>query len=162
LRLLNTPMHIRTFQPGDEAVLWRLFFDTIRGVNIRDYTYEQVCAWAPDEHDPERWAARIRGLNPFICEVNSVIAGYADLQPTGYIDHFYVSKDFQRKGVGSRLFDRIRQEAISLQLRELTADVSITARPFFEHFEFTVVKMQSLDVNGVTLRNFHMRCELCP
>ena len=153
-------MKIRRFRDGDEKALRRVFFDTIRTVNRRDYTEEQVRAWAPDEYDERHWRQRIQKLDPFICEVDGVIAGYADLQPSGYIDHFFVSKDFQRQGVGATLFSRIHDEAAALELRELTADVSITARPFFERFEFTVVKTQNVTINGVVLQNFHMRRKL--
>ena len=34
--------------------------------------------------------------------------------------------------------------------------VSITAKPFFEHFEFRVVKEQQVAINGQVLTNFLM------
>ena len=151
---------IRRFQPGDEGVLRQLFFETIRNVNLRDYTDEQVRAWAPDDYDPDHWAERIRKLNPFVCEIDGEIAGYADLQPNGYVDHFFVSRHFQRQGVGAALFRQIEQEARALELDELSAEVSITARPFFEHFGFEVVDSQQVTINDVTLDNFRMRRRL--
>ncbi len=150
-----TPL-IRRFQPGDETALHRLFFETIRNVNRQDYSDEQVRAWAPDDYDPQHWAERIQKLNPFVCEVDGEIAGYADLQPDGYIDHFFVSRHHQRQGVGRTLFGQIEQDARAAGLQELHADVSITARPFFEHFGFEVAERQKVIVNDVTLENFRM------
>jgi len=147
---------IRRFQAGDETMLRTLFFDTIRNVNRRDYTEEQVRAWAPDDYDAERWATRMRKLDPFVCEIDGDIAGYADLQPSGYVDHFYVSKNFQRQGVGTALFGHIEKEAGARQLKELSADVSITARPFFEHMGFRAIRRQQVRINGVALDNFRM------
>ena len=147
---------IRRFRRGDEAALHQLFFETIRSVNRQDYTEEQVRAWAPDDYDDVRWAARIRNLNPFICEIDGEIAGYADLQPSGLIDHFFVSRHFQRQGVGTALFERIEEEAELLELEELHSNVSITARPFFERFGFEVVERQRLTINDVALDNFRM------
>ncbi|MDJ0751526.1 MAG: GNAT family N-acetyltransferase [Woeseiaceae bacterium] len=148
--------HVRRFRTGDEETLHRLFFETIREVNRKDYTEEQVRAWAPEDYDAGRWSARIRSLNPFICEIDGEIAGYADLQPSGYIDHFFVSRRFQRQGVGSILFDQIEREARATGLEILSADVSITAKPFFEHFGFKVVERQRVTMNGVALDNFRM------
>ncbi len=148
---------IRRFTDGDEGALRQLFFETIRNVNRRDYTDEQVRAWAPDDYDAEHWTARIRTLNPFVCEIDGEIAGYADLQPNGYIDHFFVSRHYQRQGVGSALFRQIEQEARALAVDELSAEVSITAKPFFEHFGFKVVERQQVTINDVTLDNFRMR-----
>ncbi len=148
--------HVRRFRAGEEETLRRLFFETIREVNRKDYTEEQVRAWAPENYDTRRWSARIRSLNPFICEIDGEIAGYADLQPSGYIDHFFVNRRFQRQGVGSTMLDRIEQEARATGLKMLSAHVSITARPFFEHFGFEVVERQRVMINGVALDRFHM------
>ncbi len=148
--------YIRRFQRGDEAALRQLFFETIRNVNRQDYTEEQVRAWAPEDYDAEYWATRIQDLNPFICEIDGEIAGYADLQSSGLIDHFFVSRHFQRKGVGSALFAQIEKEAQLLELESLHSNVSITARPFFEHFGFKVVEQQQLTINDVALTNFRM------
>ena len=153
--MATTPL-IRRFRPGDEELLYRLFFETIRHVNRRDYSDEQVRAWAPDEYDRQLWAERIQALNPFVCEVDGEIAGYADVQANGYIDHFYVDRRLQRLGVGTALMRQIEQEALSLALEQLSADVSITARPFFEHFGFRVVRRQQITIGGVTLDNFRM------
>ncbi len=46
---------IRRYQVGDEPKLWQLFFHTVRQINIRDYSTEQVEAWAPDNFDSEVW-----------------------------------------------------------------------------------------------------------
>ena len=53
-------------------------------------------------------------------------------------------------------FHQIEQDARALTLEELSADVSITARPFFEHFGFAVVERQQVTINDVTLDNFRM------
>jgi len=149
-------MLVRKYQPGEETELWRLYFNTVRTVAIRDYTFEQVRAWAPDEVDPERWRRRIEGINPFVCVRGQVIVGYADLQPTGYIDHFFVHHQWQGQGVGKRLFETIESEAKLQDVDQLSADVSITARPFFESRGFRVVAPQEVTLGTVVLRNFKM------
>jgi GNAT superfamily N-acetyltransferase len=78
-------------------------------------------------------------------------------QQSGYIDHFFVAAGATRQGVGSLLMDRIHVTALSAGLQSLFSDVSVTARPFFEHWGFEVEGRQSLVVNGVSLANFRMR-----
>ena len=148
---------IRQFRHGDEEALLALFRNTIRNVNRRDYSAEQVRAWAPDHVDPERWKKRIRGIDPFVCESGGRIVGYADVQDTGYIDHFFVHHEAQRQGVGKALFAAIFGKAHKLELAELTSEVSITARPFFERMGFDVVQSQVVTMNDVELTNFRMR-----
>ncbi|TMS59789.1 hypothetical protein MW7_001190 [Imbroritus primus] len=84
-------MSIRLFRPGDEPALFRVFHSAIHLVCARDYTAAQCSAWAPTQMDMAIWAERMRQLTPFVVEHDGEIIAYADLQPSGYIDHFFVS-----------------------------------------------------------------------
>jgi enamine deaminase RidA (YjgF/YER057c/UK114 family) len=84
-------MHVRNFRIGDEAALHQVFLSAIHGVAINDYTLEQVEAWAPRNLDPVLWADRMRGIAPFVAEIDGKPIAYADVQASGYIDHFFVS-----------------------------------------------------------------------
>jgi len=149
-------LFIRPFKKGDEADLWRVFFTAIHGLAARDYSPEQVEAWAPAHLEPARWAARIRGTAPFVAQIGNEIVAYADLQADGYIDHFFVAPDFARRGIGSRLMKEIHEVAMHRGIERLFSNVSITARPFFERWGFSVESPQEVTIQGVTLRNFRM------
>ncbi|MBF3317512.1 GNAT family N-acetyltransferase, partial [Leptospira borgpetersenii serovar Hardjo-bovis] len=82
-------MKIRRFSNGDEISLFRVFFSSVRTIASHYYTREQIDAWAPADIDLERWANHIKELQPFVVELDGEIAGYADVQPNGYIDHFF-------------------------------------------------------------------------
>jgi len=154
---VSAEFSIRKYRPGEEVELWRLFFETIRTVNRQDYSDEQVRAWAPDAYDAERWQQRIAGIDPYVCQVGDTIVGYADLQPSGLVDHFYVHREWQRRGVGSRLFSTLENQALDQGLNEMFAHVSITAKPFFESRGFEIVKQQTVDIDGVKMSNWLMR-----
>lgn len=64
-------------------------FYTVRNVNIRDYSQEQVEAWAPSGFDFALWQKRMDGLKPFVAELDGHIVGYTDLQSSGLVDHFF-------------------------------------------------------------------------
>lgn len=147
---------VRKYQPGEEMQLWALFFHAVREVAIRDYTAEQVAAWAPDAMDEAAWRTRMKSNDPYVCEMDGQIVGFADVQPTGYIDMFFVDYQHQRQGIAKALFAAIDAEAQRLQLAELWSNVSITARPFFESCGFEVVAAQQVAVRGQTLQNFRM------
>ncbi len=96
----------------------------------------------------------------FIAEDNGQIVGFAELEPDGHIGCFYTHKDFQGQGVGMQLLDTIVTQATQMQLSRLSVEVSITARPFFEHRGFTIVKSQEVECRGVKLPNFVMEYSL--
>jgi len=150
-------MFVRDFRPGDEAALHGVFYSAIHSLAAKDYTPEQLDAWAPSQLDIERWTARMRGIRPFVVEDSGRIVGYADLQNDGYIDHFFVSGDRARCGVGRVLMNRIHERAKELGLGALVSDVSRTAQPFFEHFGFHVLENRIVVLGGVQLANSRMQ-----
>lgn len=83
---------IRKYRPGEEMTLWHLFFETVRTINIKDYSEAHTEAWAPSYYGSLQWEERMRGINPFVALLNDVIVGYVDVQSNGYIDHFLQCK----------------------------------------------------------------------
>jgi putative acetyltransferase len=150
-------VNVRRFEFGDEPALFRVFHSAIHEVACRDYTPGQIRAWAPDDLDPALWCARIRGISPFVVESGDELVGYADVQPSGYIDHFFVSGGHQRRGIGAMLMRRLHDEALAIGVRELTSDVSRTAEPFFARFGFRVVERRQPTLRGVVVPNALMR-----
>lgn len=148
---------LREFRPGDEPALRAVFESAIHEVAIRDYTQAQVDAWAPRGWDPALWAARMQGIAPFVVERDGEIVAYADVQPNGYIDHFFVSAPAGKQGVGGLLMRRIHDRAGELGIAVLTSEVSRTAQPFYRHFGFEIVDHHSNIVRGVELQYAAMR-----
>ncbi|MEO5688441.1 MAG: GNAT family N-acetyltransferase [Burkholderiaceae bacterium] len=148
---------LREFRLGDEPALRAVFESAIHEVAIRDYTQAQVDAWAPREVDPALWASRMRRLSPFVAELDGEIVAYADLQPSGYIDHFFVSAAAGRQGVGGQLMLCLNEQAVKRGVAELTSLVSLTAEPFFAHFGFEVFERHVVKLRGAELRNAMMR-----
>src|SRR5580704_6773468 len=97
---MNISVQIRPYKPGEEQALFAVYYSAIHLTASRDYTPEQIQAWAPKGLDMNLWACRIRGINPFVAESNGEVVGYADLQANGYIDHFFVSGTHARRGIG--------------------------------------------------------------
>ncbi len=153
-------MYVREFQLGDEEGLYAVFRSAIHELASKDYAPEQIEAWAPASFDPEIWAKRMQGIRPFVVESRGSLVAYADVQATGYIDHFFVSGPFARTGIGIMLMNRIHETASAQGISALTSDVSRTAQPFFAQFGFVVVEQRAPVIRGVTVLNALMRCEL--
>ncbi|SEF48941.1 GNAT family N-acetyltransferase [Vibrio hangzhouensis] len=147
---------IRNYERKDAHVTWELKFQTIRNINIRDYSSEQVTAWAPANFDMDVWLKRVDNMKPFIAELNGQVVGFADLQQDGYIDHFFCHADYQGIGVGRALMEHIFSIGRLNGVSRYYSAVSLTARPFYERYGFRVVKEQQMEVNGLLLTNFVM------
>ncbi len=112
-------MIIREFREQDAPILWALFYNTIRNINLRDYTEQQVKAWAPDEFDAQLWLKKMTAIQPFVAELD--------------VDHFFCHHEYQGQGVGRALMTHVIKQAEAKGLDRIYSEVSITARPFYEH-----------------------------
>jgi|694.fasta_scaffold135109_3 UPF0176 protein len=153
-------MLIRLFQPQDSDRIAQLFHDTVREVNIRDYSLTQVQAWAPDDLYFTDWTANCSSSYTYVAEESGEIIGFGQLETNGHIDCFFCHKDYQRCGVGTRLYRAIEAQALELKIERLFVEVSITAKDFFKNRGFTVVKEQQVSCRGENLINFVMEKSL--
>jgi len=155
-------VNIRPYRENDAREIAELFRDTVHSVNSRDYTREQLAVWAPQEIDYEHWKRRLDEKRPVVAEISEKIVGFAELDPDGHIDCFYVHKDYQRRKIGQRMLDGITRNAKGIGIRRLYSEVSITAVPFFEKNGFRMVKENTVLRNGIPLRNYVMEKHLGP
>lgn len=148
---------IRSFRPGDAPALRSVFHAAVHHLTSSHYSAEQRAAWAPAEHDAAQWAARMQANQPFVAEAKGgAVAGFADLQPSGYIDMFFVAPAFARQGVGHALMAHIHAQAAQRGLVRLWANVSLAAEPFFAAQGFAVEARQAVERAGVVLHNARM------
>jgi putative acetyltransferase len=134
-----------------------LFSQTIRHVCAADYTKHQLDAWAEGIENNERWTEIMRNQYVVVAVISHGITGFCTLENGSYIDMLFVHKDFQRLGIARKLYDDIEKEARRLGSTELTANVSKTARAFFENAGFQVITEQVVERSGVEIINFKMK-----
>jgi putative acetyltransferase len=149
-------IEVRLFETKDAEQIARLFHETVREVNVRDYSSSQVRAWAPDDIHFRNWVEVSSSRFTYVADDEGVIAGFGELEPNGHIDCFYCHKNYQRCGVGSQIYQAIEAKALELAVSRLFTESSITAKPFFQRMGFSVVKEQSVTRRGETFINYVM------
>jgi putative acetyltransferase len=150
-------VELRDYTGADAEATRDVFLRAIRVTAARDYTPEQVAAWAPDDVDPGAWAARRAGSRTRVAVRDGVVVGFADVDAAGYVDMLFVDPAAARTGVARALLDWAVRTATADGATELTTHASITARPFFAAHGFEVVAEQHPVRRGVTLTNYRMR-----
>jgi N-acetylglutamate synthase-like GNAT family acetyltransferase len=151
---------VRNATVDDADEIAQLFYDTVRHVNRRDYSREQIEAWAPSVRPASNWAERQATRKTYVAVIAEKIVGFAELKKSGQIDCFYCHKDHQRCGVGTALLGAVKAESKRLGHQKMFAEVSLTALPFFERQGFRVIREQEVAVRGVSLTNLLMEREL--
>lgn len=145
-------MIIREYQSSDCEELTKLFYNTVHTVNAKDYTKEQLDAWATGQVDLNKWDQSLREHYSIVVVENEMLVGFGDIDESGYLDHLFVHADYQGKGIGTMICYQLEQ-AVS---GNIITHASITARSFFEKRGYRVVKEQQVERQGVFLTNFEM------
>lgn len=148
-------MTIRKYQASDCKKLAELFYNTVHTVNAKDYTKDQLEAWATGQVDLEKWNQSFQEHYSIVAVDDEIITGFGDIDKTGYLDRLYVHADYQGKGVATAICSQLEQAVPG----NIVTHASITARPFFEKRGYRVIKEQRVERHGIFLTNFMMEKE---
>ncbi|RKJ38772.1 GNAT family N-acetyltransferase [Acutalibacter sp. 1XD8-33] len=146
-------MILRGYTPADCREMAELFYDTVHTVSAKDYTQEQLDAWATGLVDLAEWNQSFLVHYTLVAEKDDRIVGFGDMDLSGYLDRLYVHKDYQGQGIASAICGEL-EEAVH---NPVTTHASITARPFFEHRGYRVIREQKVVRRGVSLTNCVMQ-----
>lgn len=132
VRCSPVQFEIRRYRDDEVDAVWAVFSASTRISVARDYHPDLIERWAPADRDMNQWGQRLEAKNPFVAVVENRIVGFAEIEESGFIDCFYVHPDFQGKGIGKALLATVEKVAIEEGAERLFANVSVTARTFFE------------------------------
>ena len=144
---------IRNYQSSDCNQLAELFYNTVHTINAKDYSNEQLGAWAPDEIDLLEWNTSLLNHYSIVAVKDDVIVGFGDIDKNGYLDRLYVHKDYQNQGIATTICDNMEN---AVDVDRITTHASITARPFFLHRGYKQIKEQQVVRDGIVMTNFIM------
>ncbi|WP_456441156.1 N-acetyltransferase family protein [Psychroserpens sp.] len=125
-----------------------IYRDTIRVVNSKDYSEEQIEAWSSGADDTKKWQDRIKKFYFLVAEVNDQIVGFAYLKSGFYLENMFVHKDFQGQTVGSKLLRIMESQVLMNGHNVIKSDISTSAFPFFDSHYYDVGKKQKKSFKG--------------
>ncbi|MFF2622784.1 GNAT family N-acetyltransferase [Oerskovia jenensis] len=150
-------MILRAYDESDAEATLRVFLRAVRVTASKDYSPEQVAAWASEDIPLDVWAVKRLQTGTVVAVEGDEVLGFSDVDERGYIDMMFVDPAVTRRGVASALLDHVTRVARERGAVELTTYASLTARPFFGKHGFVVVEERHPVLRGVSLTNFSMR-----
>jgi len=127
---------IRKFQEDDAQKVSDLIRVTLKKVNKKDYSEEQIEQWG-DKYTPDKLKDLCKKWLFFVATVDNEIVGVGAC----YRDHAYsvfVKPDYENKGIGKELMHVIEKEITKNGFSKACADANITALKFYQRIGYEI------------------------
>lgn len=90
-------MNVRCYRPEDIETPARIFTESVQASGRRDYSPQQIAAWASNPPDMDKWDGRPDGCVAFVAEHSGGAVGFITFERNGHLDHLYVHSRFNGK-----------------------------------------------------------------
>ena len=145
-------MHVRKARVEEAQAIINLHADTVRRVNSKDYSPQQIDAWL-GRRRVEVTEAMIRDGQYYVCVDDAGhLLGMGNIKGNELIA-LYVSADHQGEGIGSAILRRIEEDALGDGICRIKADSTVTAEGFYRRHGYVTVERKVLKIaRGQTLQ----------
>ena len=150
-------MSIRRYESKDCNDIINLFYNTVHTINAKDYTKDELDAWAPKDLDLSLWDKSFLNNYTIVFILDNTIVGFGDINEDGYLNRLYVHKDYQRRGIAKEIVNNLECYVEELGVNIITTEASITAKSFFGKMGYKIIKEQQVERRGQYLTNYIMQ-----
>ena len=151
---------LRPFLPADAPVLAEIYQASIEELTGEDYSAAQQAAWASLADDVAAFGERLTAGLTLVATIGGSTVGFASLKGADHIDLLYVHPAAAGQGVATLLAEALEKLAGARGAKRLTADVSDTARNFFEKRGYEPQRRNTVSVGDEWLGNTTMEKRL--
>lgn len=148
-------MKIRLVRDKDYTAIARLHRQTIRNVNSKDYTNDQIRAWSA-RTNANRFRSSANKCKRWVAIEDNKVVGFCDHGLDGEFWGLYVHKDYIGKGIGSRLIKTAEDSLKKMGLKKVSLKATVTAKEFYKKQGYKVIKKDLHPVNNKKLKIFVM------
>ncbi len=130
---------IRKFKLSDAVSVASLHRNTIRAVNSKDYPPENIRIWS-GRTSAKGFRESASKCFRWVALDQEKIVGFADISKEGKFWGLYVHKNYIRKGIGTKLIQKVEEKAKALGVKRLKVQATLTARTFYKKHGYKVRK----------------------
>jgi len=152
----NPKLALRPYLPADALLLAEIFRASIEELTQEDYSEAQRGVWAAAADDEAAFGARLGQGLTLVATLGGSVVGFVSLNGTDHLDLLYVHPAVAGQGIGATLCDAVERLAAARGTPRLVADVSDTARGFFERRGFVAQRRNTLSCGDEWLANTTM------
>jgi len=149
-------MNLRQITRKDQLELKKVYFDAIQSLDEKIYSQEQKRAWSSQAwNNPNFEKSTTKGRGWLLIKQGIIIA-FATRYPTHRIALFYCKGEFQRKGCGSKLLNKLENEAKKEGLDSLSTEASLISYELFLKNKWKTIRKEKVIINNIFFERYKM------
>jgi GNAT superfamily N-acetyltransferase len=149
-------MNLRQITIKDQLELKKVYFESIQSIDEKIYSKKQKSAWCSQAWDNPNFEKSITQGKGWIFSENGIIIAFATRYPFNRISLFYCRGKFQRKGYGSKLINKIENEAKKEGLNTLSTEASLISYKLFLKNEWEIIRKEKVIINNIFFERYKM------
>lgn len=139
-------MKVRSFKKSDLQAVHQLIHLTIDVAYTPVYP-QGVVAFFKSYHSQDSIIKRFHKGSVLVIEHDGDIVGTGSLVDYD-IQGVFIHPDFQQQGLGKKLMCALEKEAQSKKFKEVTLDISLPSKQFYQDIGYTVIEECSFEVDN--------------
>ncbi len=149
-------MNLKQITENDQLDLKKIYFDSIISIDEKIYTLEQKRAWASQAWDNKYFNLSLKEGKGWLVNESEKIIAFASRYPNNRISLLYCRGDSQRKGYGTKLLQKIENEAIKEGLTYLTTEASLISYNLFLKNNWEIIRKEKIIIKDITFERYKM------
>jgi len=149
-------MNLRQINIKDQLELKKVYYDSIQSLDEEIYSQEQKIAWASQAWNNPNFEKSITKGKGWLVSKKGKIIAFATRYPTDRIALFYCKSEFQRKGYGSKLLNKLEDEAKKEGLDSLSTEASLISYKLFLKNKWEIIRKEKVIINNIFFERYKM------
>jgi len=149
-------MNLRQITIKDQLELKKIYFDSIQSLDEKLYSPQQKRAWSSQAWNNQNFDKSITKGKGWLLSKQGIIIAFATRYPTDRIALFYCKGKFQRKGYGSKLLNKLEDEAKKEGLDSLSTEASLISYELFLKYEWEIIRKEKVIINNIFFERYKM------
>ena len=149
-------MNLRQITIKDQLELKKIYFDSIQSLDEKIYSKEQKRAWSSQAWDNPNFEQSITQGKGWLLSEKGKILAFATRYPINRIALFYCKGKFQRRGYGSKLLNKVQEEAKKEGLDSLSTEASLISYKLFLKNEWEIIRKEKIIINNIFFERYKM------
>ena len=149
-------MNLRQIALKDQLELKKVYFDSIQSLDEKIYSQDQKRAWSSQAWDNPNFDKSITQGKGWLLSDKEKIVAFATRYPINRIALFYCKGEYQRRGCGSKLLNKLEDEAKKESLDSLSTEASLISYELFLKNEWKIIRKEKVTINNIFFERYKM------